>query len=338
MADVKTLDLDDLAARVTDALAGGRPGARVSGLETLPGGTSSLTYSATVDDAGGSAPVVVKVAPPGIPPVRNRDMIRQARILEVLHDVPGVAVPAVYATDAGDPPDVPPFFVMEFVPGESIEPVGAPNDALDPATMDTRARAAMRMAAAMHRTSAIDLGLDGEPAKSPRDEVAHWERSFSSVEGDLHPPVVDECTAGLYATVPEPMTPVIMHGDWRLGNMQCVGPDIKAVIDWEIWAVGDPRVEIAWFLLMSDTSRAPHMVGNGVPSLAELQAEYERAAGRSLDAMDWFAALVRYKQAAASALIIKNALKRDPDSPVARNMGAGLTGNLAGCKRILDAL
>ncbi len=68
----------------------------------------------------GGDKIVVKVSPPGLDPVRNRDMLRQARVHKALEGSP-VPVPTVLATDAGDPPDVPPFFVMEFVPGECVE-------------------------------------------------------------------------------------------------------------------------------------------------------------------------------------------------------------------------
>ena len=45
----------------------------------LPGGTVSLVYTATVRGGrDGVERMVLKVAPPGLPPVRNRDVLRQA--------------------------------------------------------------------------------------------------------------------------------------------------------------------------------------------------------------------------------------------------------------------
>ena len=38
---------------------------------------------------------MIKVAPPGLEPVRNRDVLRQARALRALHPVDGVNVPEV---------------------------------------------------------------------------------------------------------------------------------------------------------------------------------------------------------------------------------------------------
>jgi hypothetical protein len=64
---------------------------------TLVGGASSLTYAAALHAAGDDRRIVVKVAPPGLEPVRNRDVLRQARVLELLGRVPDVAVPEVSA-------------------------------------------------------------------------------------------------------------------------------------------------------------------------------------------------------------------------------------------------
>src|SRR5437773_1383546 len=89
----------------------------------LLGGASSRTYSALLSGAPeGDERVVVKVAPAGLPPVRNRDVLRQARVLRTLESCEGIRVPRVLFDDPGDPPDVPPFFVMSFVDGESVDP------------------------------------------------------------------------------------------------------------------------------------------------------------------------------------------------------------------------
>ena len=96
-------------------------------VQPLSGGASSLTYTAVL---GGSAVlsgddrrrVVVKVAPAGLAPVRNRDVLRQARLLRALGPT-AVPVPEVLWEDAGDPPEVPPLFVMSFVEGTSLEPL-----------------------------------------------------------------------------------------------------------------------------------------------------------------------------------------------------------------------
>ena len=89
--------------------------------------------------------------------------------------------------------------------------------------------------------------------------------------------------------------------------MQCTGASIDGVIDWEIWSLGDRRLDLAWFLLLIDPAHPNRTLDDtGLPTPQELTAAYEEASGQPVTDLDWFAALVRYKQAAASALIIKN--------------------------------
>jgi hypothetical protein len=47
----------------------------------------------------------------------------------------------------------------------------------------------------------------------------------------------------LHARILDPLDPVIDHGDDRLGHTLRRGGRVEAVIDWEIWSVGDPRVD-----------------------------------------------------------------------------------------------
>jgi aminoglycoside phosphotransferase (APT) family kinase protein len=314
------LDTLSLGRRAEQALGDQAP---ITDVVQLTGGTSSLTYSATWKRDQGAASVVIKVAPPGLAPVRNRDVLRQARLLRALAGT-GVRVPRVLAESQGAPPEVPPLYVMEFVPGESFEPMQADDQGRSAATTEQvrgRVREALSMLATMHRVDPSRLGLDEERVVSPADELERWRRAFATTEGDLHPEIVDRVHRLLAANVPASMPPAIVHGDWRLGNMQCHGGEVRAVIDWEIWTIGDPRLDLAWFLLMADPARQRAVPNPGMPRPEDLLQEYESETGRALEAMTWFAALVRFKQAAASALICKN--NRKSTSPSERGLAMG---------------
>ncbi len=299
---------EELARRAEQATAARRGGpVRVRDVEPLLGGNSSLTYSARLMGTPEER-IVLKVAPPGLEPVRNRDVLRQAKVFDVLAEAPGVAVPRVLGTSEGDPPEIPPLFVMNFVPGESYEPVlSPPRPDLSAEVIQSRAFAAARMLAALHRSPVS--ALSDERETDLVREVGRWTKAFSTVDDDLRggsrAPRAQE---KLEKALPESLPPVILHGDYRLGNMQIEGTQIGALIDWEIWSLGDPRLDLAWFLLNSDprhpTSRAEGQAR--MPTAKELVAAYEEAAGRKVDDLGWFGALVRYKQAAASALIVKN--------------------------------
>jgi aminoglycoside phosphotransferase (APT) family kinase protein len=311
MADVaRTPTAEELAERASAAVQGRFPGARVSAALPLLGGTSSLTYSARLACVGAERRVVIKVAPPGLAPVRNRDVLRQARVLAVLASAPGVAVPEVLGEDAGAPPEVPPLFVMSFVPGESYEPcLASAEPSATHAQLEARAFAAARMLAALHAVAPSDPRIAGEPVQDLTAELARWTKAFASCDDDLRANEA-EVQAKLAAALPAEAPARILHGDFRLGNMQCQGEHIGALIDWEIWSLGDPRLDLAWFLWNSNPRHPSRTrASSEVPSNAALLAEYERAANTRVASLGWFSALVRYKQAAATALIAKNTRK-----------------------------
>jgi aminoglycoside phosphotransferase (APT) family kinase protein len=310
------LDLTVMAGRATSVLALAWPGAQVVRLRALPGGASSLTYLAEV--AGGTAPrVVVKVAPPGLKPTRNRDVLRQARVLQALEDEGGVAVPTVIGTDVGDPPEAPPFFVMSYVEGDSYEPFTSEEaDAPPPDIVEARELAAAAMLAALHGVDHSTRGLGDERVFTLEEEVGRWVRAFESLDDDLRPATTAVCQELLLSHLPRPAPPVIVHGDFRLGNTLCQGRRVAAIIDWEIWSIGDPRVDLAWFLLMADPDRPQvRRIDPGMPAPGRLLASYEDAAAADVDDMAWFAALVRFKQAAAAALITKNNRRLEHPDP-----------------------
>ncbi len=266
----------------------------------LAGGASSLTYQGTRE----GRPVVVKVAPAGHAPVGHRDVLRQARIMRALAAAT-VPVPEVLLCDAGAPPDVPPLFVARRVEGETFEPlfdVDAPPDR----PVAQRFTAASRTLAALHAVPLGDLGLADEPVVDAAAEVDRWSATLRTVDQDTVPgwPGVRDA---LLAGVPAPLGPSVVHGDFRLGNMLAVGSSIAAVIDWEIWSVGDPRIDVGWFLANADpaTYARPSAYVEQVPSRAELLDCY----GVVPD-VDWFVALACFKSAATWSLIVKHNRRR----------------------------
>lgn len=300
------VDLDLVTGRVAHVLQRNWTEATVKGLRPLEGGHSGLTLVADVVEAP-IARVVVKMAPPGRAPVGRHDVIRQARLLDAIHDAPGVAVPAIHGTDPGDGDGVPPLVVMAWVAGETVEPIlDAPDIVRDPAMVARRARAAARMLAHLH---AVDpaAAAPAEAVTDWRDERERWVPTMATVDETLRrrAPQLLEL---LRATSPKSVAPALLHGDYRLGNLLCDGDEVRGIIDWEIWSVGDPRVDLGWFLVFTDPHHLPgaSAPAEGMPDAAALEEEYSAARGAPLPDMAWFHALARYKMAA----IMGNNLQR----------------------------
>ena len=112
--------------------------------------------------------------------------------------------------------------------------------------------------------------------------------------------------------MPAPLPPSLNHGDFRLGNTLCEGNRVNAVIDWEIWSVGDPRIDLSWLTFFTDDAGHPAVAPGtvaGTPTGREIVRAYEDALGRSVPELGWFDALTRYKEAGVTGLLLKRAMK-----------------------------
>lgn len=302
----------DLRTRVEARVAEWN-GAVAVDVRPMSGGASSLTFLVELDGAPeGETRSVLKVAPPGLPPVRNRDVLRQARVQQALQGGPRVLAPPVRFVDPGMPPAVPPFMAMGMLPGECVEPVlSTPEQRPAPAVVYARFLDAAAILADLHAVVPAEVGLGEEPVVGLEDEIDRWTRAFGTVPDDLRGDYL-AADAALRRTMPPALPPVINHGDFRLGNTLCEENRIMAVIDWEIWSVGDPRVDITWLTYFTDEAAHPAATPGrpaGTPTKAQVIAAYEAARGSVLPDLDWFHALTRYKEAAATALLLKRAIK-----------------------------
>lgn len=267
----------------------------------LTGGASSLTFTATHRGER----IVLKVAPPGLAPLNNRDVLRQARLLRALGQAADVPVPPVLFEDAGEPN----FFAMAFVEGDCAEPLLRMGPVPEsPELIREAAMEAARVLVTLQRVEPGEVGLGDEPVVGLDEEIDRWTRAFGTVDAELGG-AYERAAAELHRTMPAAQPPVVTHGDYRLGNMLVARGRVAAIIDWEIWSIGDPRVDLSWFLFFTDESghpMAPASEPSGMPSAAELLDAYVGASGggEPKDLL-WFDALTRYKEAAATALLVK---------------------------------
>jgi len=293
--------VNDLQRAVAHAVEEHWPGARTAELRTLEGGRSGITLVANVTGGPVDA-VVVKAAPPGRPALGRHDVHRQASIISALAGAPGVAVPSVIATGT----DPVPFFVMTRAAGEAVEPVlDAATINLDAGLVQRRALAAARMLAALHAFDDIPPppGESSEPVADLPAELGRWRATAEAANpavliGGLH--LADL----LDKTMPEDThTPVLVHGDYRLGNIVFDRDRPTGLIDWEIWVRADARIDLGWFLVFCDASLFPGIGApvEGLPSSGDLVQTYLDAGGRPVADLRWYEAFGRFKMAAIMA-------------------------------------
>ncbi len=318
------LDVDDLRRRLAVA--------EIADVTALAGGASSLTFRGMRF----GRQVVIKVAPPGVEPVAHRDVLRQAHIIEALAGTK-VPVPEVVWEDPGAPPQTPPLFVMSHVEGDCVEPLF---DSCPPSDdLPERYRNAARIMAALHSLSPIELGLGGESTLDPVAEVHRWCDTLQTVDATLVPDwqgVRDALLQG----APHAMRPSVVHGDFRLGNVLAAGTHVNAVIDWEIWSIGDPRIDAGWFLINCDPDtyeRVPASAGMAPPT-AELADIYRHDLGEETGDLAWFSALACFKSAATWSLIVKHNRRRRSPRADLEAMAAALPRLLTRARTMLNGV
>lgn len=247
------------------------------------------------------------------PPEHKRDnsdetMRREARVLRALAGSP-VPHPAVVAACSTTEVIGAAFYLTEFVDGFNPSTGLPPLHAGDPAIRH-------RMGLAMVEAIAVLGGLDhealgladlGKPEGYLERQVGRWRRqleSYSGLEGYPGPdfPGVEEVARWLDEHRPLTFRPGIIHGDFHLANVlfRYDGPELAAVVDWELTTIGDPLIDLGWMLATwPDADATGDLPGTmnqtGFPTPDELVEHYGRHSHRDLAAVDWFAVLACYK-------------------------------------------
>ncbi|MFN8217852.1 MAG: phosphotransferase family protein [Solirubrobacterales bacterium] len=288
---------EDLQRRIA-AAAG--PGVEVTAFAAMPGGHSGITHRATLLRGDGTVEeVVIKSAPPGRPASGRHDVLRQARVIAALGSTGRVPVAEVLFAEDGDPP----FFAGELLPGVATEPLIEPELAEETAELiAARWEAAIAMLAALHATPLAELGLAEEPARTPLEELELWMKTMAAARMD-DPSAADLLGAEMTRTAPEAGSAALVHGDFRLGNIVFEGAKPRGLIDWEIWSVAHPLIDLAWFVQFTDPENYPGLSRTvpGTPSAEEVVDRYLAAAGQEGDDLAWFLALGCFKLAAIQA-------------------------------------
>ena len=136
---------------------------------------------------------------------------------------------------------------------------------------------------------AVDIDTLPElPRSDGADQIKKYENIYRTF--DLPRPVFELAFAWLKANEPAPQPPVLVHGDFRLGNLIVDEQGLASVLDWELSHIGDPREDIAWICVNSwRFGQIAHRVG-GFGELDELLDAYAAAGGTRFDPreIDWW--------------------------------------------------
>ena len=243
---------------------------RIDGLRRLSGGASRETWSFDIPDAEGNSALILRRDPPGAP---KGGMRRERALLDAAAKA-GVPVPRVVDGDDSS-------IIMERLAGETI-PRRILRDDDYAAARPVLAAQCGEVLAALHRIPVADI-----PDLEQADQVAQF-RELLDTLGEPHP-TFELAFRWLEANRPQVGDPVVVHGDFRNGNL-IVGPEgIRAVLDWELAHAGDPMEDLGWLCVKSWRFGAAPPVG-GFGSYDQLVDAYEAAGGGPVDrgALRWW--------------------------------------------------
>ena len=256
-----------------------RLGCPVEEMRLVPGGASKEAWAL---DAGGER-LIVRRAGGGVIHSDTLSLEQEFAVLTAAHEA-GVRVPrpVAYLGLLGGRE----AFAMERVRGETIgrRIVKAPPAGLEVELADELAR--------IHAIPPERL-----PFLGAADPIVRLRRELAAV-GEPHP-AIEYGLWWLEARRPEPLPPVVTHGDFRIGNVVVDERGLVALLDWEFAHLADPREDLSWPLVRAWRLGADDRRLGGIGDPEPYLARYAEATGLDVTATDllWWETLGNAKWA-----------------------------------------
>lgn len=281
--------VDDLRERLEafiNTAAGGA--ARVTAARPLAGGASREAWAVDVEIASGPDAgrheLVLRRDLGGTIHADSLSRDQELRVLRAAH-AEGVRAPRPRWGTADPAILGRPFFLMDRLPGETV----GRRVVKDPSLAAARAALPGEMGRELTKIHAIDParhGLDFLPAPpagiSPARAALDGSLRVLRGRGEPHP-ALELAARWLAERAPACEPPVLVHGDFRIGNV-LVGPrGLEGVLDWEFAHLGDPHEDLAWPLVRSWRFGNDGLRFGGLSAPEPFFEAYEAASGRTVD-------------------------------------------------------
>ncbi|MEL7198152.1 MAG: phosphotransferase family protein [Pseudomonadota bacterium] len=278
--------MPDSAADIAKGLE--RALARV-GLST-PSGLTRLTGGASFESwrfmAQGAAPLETPSAR-----VENTYVLRRAPSLTFMdekpfgHDVEAAVIRAAKAAGVAAP-----VVVVELEPEDGIGSgyvmealSGTPNpkEILETGEADRLVTECAANLAGIHKLKPGDVP-EAVPIMDYREAIADLRQQFEDAGGDR--PIIALGLKWLEDNCPEPIDPVLLHGDYRMGNLLVdEGGWLTGVLDWELAHFGDYHEDLAFGCMAVWRFHRYDRPALGLSYLETYFDAYEANGGRKVD-------------------------------------------------------
>jgi aminoglycoside phosphotransferase (APT) family kinase protein len=240
----------------------------VENLRALTGGASRTTWAFDAVDDQRRA-LILRTAPP--------DDVHAGMELEAAVQrraaAAGAPVPHILAADNSPAALGNPYLICDAIGGETI--VRKIHRALDDSSRERLLQQCAQALAAIHRAEPDGIGL------TEGDQLAEWRDRLDQM-GDTTA-TFEWAFRWLAANRPPASRRVLVHGDFRMGNLIVDESGLAAVLDWELVHIGEVYDDLAWFCIRAWRFGAPeHLGAGGLGSVENLLSAYETAAGEQL--------------------------------------------------------
>jgi aminoglycoside phosphotransferase (APT) family kinase protein len=262
-----------LAALLRDTLAFG-PEAAVQNLRALTGGASRTTWAFDAVAGRESRSLILRIGPPDDV---HAGMELEARA-QAAAAAAGAPVPHVLIADDSPAALGDPFLICDEIKGETI--VRRIQRQLESAGgQPARARLLGQCAQALAAIHRADRNL---PGLTHVDQLDEWRERLDAMNDTTA--TFEWAFRWLAARRPAPSPTVLVHGDYRMGNLIVEGSTLAAVLDWELVQVGEVYEDLAWFCIRAWRFGAPaSRAAGGLGSVEDFLAAYEHAGGAAID-------------------------------------------------------
>ena len=313
-------------------------------VEPMTGGGSCDIFA--VDR--GTCRWVLRRAPRHASSATAHDVLREFRVLNAIKDRPvPIARPVLPCSD----PDVfgGPFYLMDRIEGVPIRSNLPPAWARSP---ESQGRALEQLIDALAAIHAVDWRACGLESLAPKPDylsrqLDRWLVQLDSYGGrDL--PTARSIGEWLARRRPPDQEPALCHGDYKLDNVLFSPeppPDLLAVVDWEMAAIGDPLIDLAWCLIFHPgpegtmplgRAKEPVFLPELLPTRSDLVGRYAVATGRDTAELAWYDVFARWKLAIVLEGSYAKYLRGESDKQLHQFFGAQADLLLATAGDLMD--
>lgn len=244
----------------------------VSGLRRLSGGASQETWAFRAGDRE----LILRRKPEGVMGSGNAIGLDKEATLIQAAAKQGAPVPPIVHVCTPDE-GVGEAYIMGKVEGETL----GRRIVRDEAFAAVRPKLARQCGEVLARIHATPLeGLPELVVSDAKSELEKYEAVYRGVGAKR--PIFEAAFRWLKDRAPAMAEPVLVHGDFRNGNIM-FHPEVgvAAVLDWELAHLGDPAEDMGWICTASWRFGGAKPVG-GFGDYEDLLAGYEAAGGKPI--------------------------------------------------------